>query len=222
MQVQRQEIEKRCRYYHSQMDMELLLSGEDYSTIPNSYVIFICDFDPFDLGKYRYTVAKHLPEADNAPYDDGVYSIFLCTAGKNAEEVPEPLVKFLKFVHADLKKSEADFDDEYVRTLQEMVKKIKSSREMGARYMLYEEMLRNERAEGLAEGLAKGKTIGITEGIVDSILDFLNDLGPIDEAVRDRLVNIRDLAVLKKLNREAARASSVSQFESYMNSLNII
>ena len=39
---------KRSRYYHSQIDMDLLLTGEDYETLPDAYVIFICDFDPFD------------------------------------------------------------------------------------------------------------------------------------------------------------------------------
>lgn len=37
---------KRARYYHSQIDMELLRSGTDY-------VIFICDFDPFGEAKYN-------------------------------------------------------------------------------------------------------------------------------------------------------------------------
>ena len=38
---------KRSRYYHSQIDMELLLSGSSYDSLPDTYVIFICDFDPF-------------------------------------------------------------------------------------------------------------------------------------------------------------------------------
>lgn len=38
---------KRSRYYHGQMDMDLLLSGRDYEDLPPAYVIFICDFDPF-------------------------------------------------------------------------------------------------------------------------------------------------------------------------------
>ena len=46
---------KRARYYHSQMDMDLLVSGKEYVELPNTYIIFICDFDPFGLGKYRYT-----------------------------------------------------------------------------------------------------------------------------------------------------------------------
>lgn len=56
MQVEKKPaLGKRSRYYQSQMDMEMLLIGEDYVELPNTYVIFICDFDPFGEGKYRYT-----------------------------------------------------------------------------------------------------------------------------------------------------------------------
>ena len=44
MQVERKPaLGKRSRYYQSQMDMEMLLTGEDYTELPNTYVIFICD-----------------------------------------------------------------------------------------------------------------------------------------------------------------------------------
>ena len=59
MQVlRRPALGKRARYYHDQIDMELLLSGLSYGELPDAYVIFICDFDPFGAGKYRYTVRK--------------------------------------------------------------------------------------------------------------------------------------------------------------------
>ena len=48
-------LEKRARYYRSQMDMDLLLAGESYENLPDTYVIFICDFDLFGAGRYRYT-----------------------------------------------------------------------------------------------------------------------------------------------------------------------
>lgn len=42
MQVERKPaLGKRSRYYQSQMDMEMLLTGEDYTELPNIYVIFI-------------------------------------------------------------------------------------------------------------------------------------------------------------------------------------
>ena len=55
MQVRKTPIGKRSRYYHSQMDMEILLAGTDYDKLPDSYVIYICDYDPFGQGRYRYT-----------------------------------------------------------------------------------------------------------------------------------------------------------------------
>ena len=54
MQAQREtELGRRSRYYHSQIDMEILLTGVEYAELPDTYVIFVCDFDPFGEGKYR-------------------------------------------------------------------------------------------------------------------------------------------------------------------------
>ena len=53
MQVIKQDLGKRTRYYHSQMDMELLLKGHGYEELPDNFVIFICDFDPFGGKKYQ-------------------------------------------------------------------------------------------------------------------------------------------------------------------------
>ena len=56
MQVLETQVCKRARYYHSQMDMEVLLPGMDYDRLTDSYVIFVCDFDPLGCGRYVYTV----------------------------------------------------------------------------------------------------------------------------------------------------------------------
>ena len=61
MQVQKKPaLEKRSRYYQSQMDMEMLLTGEDYVELPNTYVIFICDFDPIGNDKYRTLFGRNV------------------------------------------------------------------------------------------------------------------------------------------------------------------
>ncbi len=110
MQVLRKStLGKRSRYYHSQIDMDLLLSGSDYRELPDTYVIFICDFDPFGFGKYLYSFYTACREEDSLAFNDGLYTIFLSTAGKNESEVPEALVSFLKFVKADLSESSKDF-----------------------------------------------------------------------------------------------------------------
>jgi len=170
MQVARKPaIGKRARYYHSQIDMELLQTGHDYELLPDAYVIFICDYDPFGAGLYRYTWDMVCDECDNLNLEDGSHTIFLSTHGTNDTDVPAPLVKFLKYIGAGLEDSEADFGDDFVRRLQASVADIKTSRTMEDRYMTWEELIKDERKEAKIEGkyeqllaqvqkkLAKGK-----------------------------------------------------------------
>ena len=126
MQVEKKPaLGKRSRYYQSQMDMEMLLAGEDYAELPNTYVIFICDFDPFGKGKYRYTFQTTCRESPKADLEDGRTIVFLNAHGKNESEVPKELVTFLNYVKEDLAGSEKEFHDPYVEQLQ----KIETARE---------------------------------------------------------------------------------------------
>ena len=117
MQVANTEILKRSRYYHSQIDMELLSTGIDYEQLPETYVIFICDYDPIGLGKYKYTRCQMIEEDRDYHYDDGSYTIFLSTVGTNEDEVSKDLVNFLKYVGAELEESQNDYSDEFVKRL---------------------------------------------------------------------------------------------------------
>ena len=213
MQVAKKaELGKRVRYYHGQIDMELLLSGSDYTELPEVYVIFICDFDPFGKKKYRYTFTKQCEEEPGAQLQEGCKSIFLSTRGENDREVPGELVSFLNFVKADLSESETDFEDDFVEKLQNTIRRIKSNREMEERFMIFEEMLRDERAEGKAEGIAEGKAEGKTEAVLEMLLELMNDLGEISDELRNRIASEKDLETLKKWHRLAARSESLDEF----------
>lgn len=113
MQVQKKNaLGKRSRYYHSQMVMEALASGEDYETMPDTFVIFICDYDPFGEHLYCYTFETECRENKHVKLNDRCCTFFLSTRGENEKEVSPELVRFLKFVTADLEESEEDFQDE--------------------------------------------------------------------------------------------------------------
>ena len=165
-------IKKRARYYHSQMDMELLASGTKYEELPDAFVIFVCDYDPFDKELYCYTCSTKCKADASVDCGDGCWTIYLSTKGKNAEQVPESLVKFLKFVAADIEQSEQDFEDEFVGRLQKSVHNVKSSREMGERYMIFEEMLKEEKLEGRLEDIVKLKNLHKMAARATSISTF--------------------------------------------------
>ncbi len=149
MQMRRKKaLGKRSRYYHSQIVMEALESGEEYETIPDTFVIFVCDFDPFGKELYCYTFQNECKEDRDVKLEDGCCTIFLSTQGKKEELVSPDLVRLLKFVMADLEESEGDFGDELVERFQKTIREIKADREMGGRYMIFEEMLREEKQEG--------------------------------------------------------------------------
>ena len=201
MQVAKKEIVRRARYYHSQLDMNILLAGMDYENLPNCYVIFICDYDPFGLEKYRYTVKSSFLEDESFSYDDGSYTVFLSTKGKNRDEVPKELVAFLEYAGADREHAEMDFHDEYVRRLQETVAKIRQDREMGVRYMLFSELLQDE----FLAGETKGKAY--------STIMVLNVLGDVPEELASKIRQVTDAGKQDALLKLAAVSKTVEEFE---------
>ena len=210
------ELGKRVRYYHGQIDMESLLSGSDYTELPDVFVIFICDFDPFGEKKYRYTFERRCTEDPDLYLKEGCKSIFLSTRGENDREVPKELVKFLHFVKADLNESETDFEDDFVEKLQETIHRIKSNREMEERFMIFEEMLRDERAEGKAEGKAEGRAEGKVEAKIEDILELLGDKAQISEDLRSKIESEKNLETLTRWYKLAVKVDSLEEFLNQM------
>lgn len=193
-------LEKRSRYYQSQMDMELLEAGERYEELPDTYVIFVCDFDPFGQKKYRYTFRNHCEETQGAKFADGRCVIYLSTCGENEEEVPKELVTFLKFVKADLETSQQDFCDEYVGRLQKEIRHIKESREMEGRFMVFEQVLRDEH------------WLGRREERQEILLELLEDIGDVPEDLKKRIQSELHIQVLRDWTRLAVKAESIEDF----------
>ena len=106
----------------------------------------------------------HCEELPELKYRDGVHTIFLSTKGNNTTEVPEEIIKFLRYVSAGLKESEQDFGSDFVTKLQRSVKWIKRSRSKEREYMVLDEIKKKERREGLEEGIEIGKEAGIEIG----------------------------------------------------------
>ena len=213
MQVEKKPaLGKRSRYYQSQMDMEMLLAGEDYAELPNTYVIFICDFDPFGKGKYRYTFRARCEESSKADLEDGRTVVFLSTCGKNESEVPKELVTFLKYVKEDLAGSEKEFHDPYVERLQKFVRNVKENREMEERFMIFEEMLKEERASGREEGRAEGLIQGKIETRRETLLLFLQSFGAVSKELSEQIQKQENLETLKKWTQIAFQSKSLEEF----------
>ena len=204
MQVTLQKfLPKRSRYYHDQIDMDALLTGNSYEDLPDTYVIFICDFDPFGDGLYRYSTGTYCEETGNR-INDGVKTIYLNAHGKNRKDIPEELLEFLDYVKNTGRRKEISTADPFVKHLQNTIDTIKQDRSMEERYMLLEEMMRNEKQEGRQE-IA-----------VQFLLDSLNSKFSVSTALSKKISSETDMNKLQSWFQLSLKVTSLEDFEKNM------
>ena len=201
MQVAEQDLGKRVRYYHSQMDMELLESGYEYRELSKAYVIFICDFDPFEKGRYCYTFENRCIEDFSISMGDESRSIFLSTEGRDVENISKELKAFMEFVKMDNPENNTETENKYIKELQQSIRKVKEDRNLESGFMTWEDVKNEARREGRLEGKR------------EIIFKFLEELGVIPERVKERIMSEEKSAVLDAMSKAAAMATSFSDFE---------
>ena len=78
--------------------------------------------------------------------------------------------------------------------------------------MIFEEMLRDERAEGRAEGRMEGRAEGL-ESAKEILLLYLQNLGNVSETICDKIQSQQELEVLKQWTKIAFQTKSLEEFE---------
>lgn len=79
---------------------------------------------------------------------------------------------------------------------------------MEERFMIFEEMLKDERAEGREEGLALG-----LENAKSTLLLCLQSFGTVSETICDQIQSQQELEVLKQWTKIAFQSKSLEEFE---------
>ncbi len=149
-------LPRRTRYYQSMIDLQLVDKGQDYDTLNNSYIIFICISDLFGKGRYMYTFENVCKEDSEVILNDGAKKVFLNADGRNGA-VSEELKAFLDYVAG--KPSE----DTLVKKLKLAVEEAKKNREWRREYMTLLMRYRENRKIGMEVGIL---------GTISSLRDF--------------------------------------------------
>ena len=178
-------------------------------------MIFICTFDPYKKGLYRYTFEERCLEC-NLALGDGTRKIFLNTKWKNDEEVPAELVHFLKYMEQSTDEYVSGVTEQSIIQLHEQVTELKKWRELEARFMTGEELMQQRERKGRLAGLAEGKAAGLAEGKADSIFELLEECGTVPESLRKQIYEQKDAKVLTRWLRLSAKVSSVEEFMEQM------
>lgn len=204
----------RSRYYQGMIDLNAIEKGEAYRDLKESYVVFICTFDPFGHGKAQYVFENLCVGDAGIRLGDGTKKVFFCSNNYGEAEDTD-IREFLRYV--DGEKSE----NEFVRMIDDKVEKVKSKKEWRREYMTLLMRYNEERAEGREEGLREGRREGRQEGLregliagkIQSVLDCLGELGDVPTLLEERISNESDPEKLRRWVKLAARAESISDFE---------
>lgn len=156
----------RSRFYQALIDSKLLDPGEvDFSNMKDCYSIIIAPFDLFGKELYQYTFQMTCNETEQT-LGDGAIRIFLNTHGKNPKDISPELKELLYYMEHTTE--DVTCSTSRLQEIKDHVNVVKSSEEIGVKYMQeWEEKIlekRKARAEGLAEGRAEGHAEGRAEG----------------------------------------------------------
>lgn len=129
------DLGKRISYYQGKLSAKSLNEGEEFFEKSDTYVIFICDFDYFGLNLPMYHTTTRLEEDINKVVDTGEYNVILNSRATDFSTVSTEVKAFLKYVRDN------KVADDFTKSLDKEVVKIKSSTEVRESFMTWEEKL---------------------------------------------------------------------------------
>ena len=178
--IRRDSIPKRGRYYQDLIDLDLLEKGAYYKELNRSIVIFICTFDLYELGHYKYTFTNKCSEVPGLEYGDDTMKIIVNTLGTKGE-VSDELKEFLKAVNGIFSNSE--FSDKIKVEIERIKRSSDVRREFMALYLHDEDI----RRDSLEEGIELGRMEGLEQGKIKILIELVKDGTLSKEQAAERL-----------------------------------
>ena len=102
---------KRTRFYQSMIDIEHLDSGAGYDELPDSYIVFICTFDPYEAGLPKYEFRELCIERPDIELGAGIAKVFI-NAASRSKNVSGDMRAFLDYLCGKTASSELTRDIE--------------------------------------------------------------------------------------------------------------
>ena len=187
-------LAKRMRYYQSAIDTHVLSPGADYAQLRKSYIIFICNHDPYGRSRCIYRFENRCIEEPELAFGDETVKVIVNTRG-TVGETSEALKEVLRYLN------DGTVSGDYSRELAQAVTGIKASEERRHEYMIMmvreQELIDQGRREGEALGRREGEALGRREGealgrdrtLMDSIRSLMAGLNLTAQQAMD-LLNI--------------------------------
>lgn len=210
-------VSKRARYNSSMLDANITESGDDYSALKETYVIFITENDVLKGGLPIYHVERAILETGKL-FNDKAHIIYVNSQIQNNTELGRLMHDFYC----------TDARQMYYPTLAQRVKYLKEDYEgvntmcEAVREFFKDELAAGEalsRAKGRAEGREGGRAESLINNVLNAyrkgwqIVDIADFLGISEEQVKKILCNNRNTS--GSSNKSSDRSSSVSRMSGF-------
>ena len=164
---------ERARFHSGLLDMNTLNPGEDFTKLPNSYVIFITRKDVLGKGLPIYHIQRKIDETGDS-FGDRSHIIYVTASIQEDTELGRLMHDF----HCK------NADDMYSKVLADRVRSLKeTTEEVDTMCRELEEIY----LDGQAEGLEKGRAEGSKKTTLSSIKNLTETLGLSAEAAMTAL-----------------------------------
>jgi len=163
--VNRHNWELRTRYYQSKMDSNLIEQGQDFHDLKETYVIFLCTFDPVGFADCRYETLHVLKDRRDYVIDDKRH-ILLYNVNEYLKSDDRSLRDFLGYMATG--KAGSEFSME----VQETVTRAKTDDVLKGGYMTLEMEIKSRCRDARDAGRMEGREEGIQETRLENARNF--------------------------------------------------
>lgn len=231
------DLPRHNRFYQALTDSSNLKSGErDYARLPDLYILMILEKAPFGYDQMVYSICNTCREVKELIYQDGLYFYYFYTKGRKGGN--EAIKTMLRYI-GDSRQENAT--DAATRQVHQFTESVKLHPEVRKEYMYWEDYLRclkaelrdeiraeikdevrdevkeearnavrdEIREEVRAKELATASVIGKAEAVAE----LLEDYGELPDKLREKIFSEKDLSVLRRWHKTAAKAASIAEFE---------
>ena len=122
-------LPKRSRFYQGMIDLNILNKGESYNKLKKSYVIFICNYDPFRKGRCFYRFENVCVDDPSLKLKDDSVKIMINPYGNDTKQFGKGFAALMDFL------KNGQISDTYTESLKDEITKVKVSEEWRRRYM---------------------------------------------------------------------------------------
>lgn len=181
------------RFRQAKIDSRFMKSGDnDFSHLPDLYVILISDFDPFNKDYMMYTVKNRCIELPELEYKDGLTYFYFNTRGKKGGS--ESIENMLEFMQNS---REEAVSDEATRELNKYVQSVRMDPAIRGKYMTFGDKLDRVYEEAHKEGFSQGELSILTEQICKKLARGKNlpNIAEELEADEDDIRHIYEVAI---------------------------